>query len=119
MKTLKTKNLELKYTNKNLISTLSEQKEMLKTLKTKISTLESSKDTLNDYEKLNLKYEKLLEEHKDLMIKYNKSLEEISKLKELIPKYKSDNGLFGSFLKRNNLDDDKTVNDNVENKQKK
>ena len=112
MKTLETKNLELKYTNKNLISTLSEQKEMLKTLKTKISTLESSKDTLNDYEKL-------LEEHKDLMIKYNKSLEEISKLKELIPKYKSDNGLFGSFLKRNNLDDDKTVNDNVENKQKK
>ena len=119
MKTLETKNLELKYTNKNLISTLSEQKEMLKTLKTKISTLESSKDTLNDYEKLNLKYEKLLEEHKDLMIKYNKSLEEISKLKELIPKFKSDNGLFGRFLKRKNLDDGKTVNDSVENKQKK
>ena len=119
MKTLETKNLELKYTNKNLISTLSEQKEMLKTLKTKISTLESSKDTLNDYEKLYLKYEKLLDENKELVIKYNKSLEEISKLKELIPKSKSDNGLFGRFLKRKNLDDDKTVNDSVENKQKK
>jgi hypothetical protein len=119
LKTLETKNLELKFTNKNLISTLSEQKGMLKTLKTKISTLESSKDALNDYEQLNLKYEKLVDEHKELMIKYNKSLEEISKLKELIPKSKSDNGLFGRFLKRKNLDDNKTVDDLREDKQKK
>jgi hypothetical protein len=119
LKTLETKNLELKYTNKNLISTLSEQKEMLKTLKTKISTLESSKDMSNDYEKLNLKYEKLLDEHKELVIKHDKSLEEISKLKELIPKSKPDNGLFGRFLKRKNLDEDKTVDDCMENKQKK
>jgi hypothetical protein len=30
IKTLETKNLELKYTNRNLISTVSEQKNMLK-----------------------------------------------------------------------------------------
>ena len=41
---------------------------MLKTLKTKISTLESSKDTLNDYEQLNLKYEKLVDENKELKL---------------------------------------------------
>ena len=55
LKTLETKNLELKYTNKNLISTLSDQKGMLKTLKTKINTLESSNDTLKDFEKLKAK----------------------------------------------------------------
>jgi len=119
LKTLETKNLELKYTNKNLISTLSEQKGMLKALKTKISTLESSKDTLDDYEQLNLKYKKLVDEHKELLIKYNKSLDEISKLKELIPKSKSDNGLIGRFLKRKHLNDNKTVDDAGEEIQKK
>lgn len=127
MKTLETKNLELKYTNKNLISTLSTQKEMLKTFKTKISKLEASNTIFNDYEKLNIKYEKLVHEHEELITQHNKVLEELSKLKEDLPEIKPDKnmnndkvnnkGLFGRLWKRKNLDE-KTV-DEVEDKEKK
>jgi hypothetical protein len=111
LKTLETKNLELKYTNRNLISTLSEQKEMLKTLKSKISELESSKGNKHAFEKLNKDHEILLDDYKKLQIQYNKSQDEIARLKVLIPKDKADNGLLSRFLKRKSLDNDKPIED--------
>ena len=113
LKTLETKNLELKYTNRNLITTLSEQKNMLKSLKSKIIELESSKERDYDFEKLNLKHSKLIEKCKKLQIQYNESLDEIAHLKELVPESKPDNGLFGRFLKKKSSDDEenKSIND--------
>ena len=92
---METKNLELKYANRNLISTLSEQKNMLKTLKTKISKLESSKVEAHSYEKLDKEHKKLIEDYKKLQTQEEISQEEISHLKELIPEEKHSNGLFG------------------------
>jgi hypothetical protein len=112
LKTLEAKNLELKYTNRNLIVTLSEQKSMLKELKSKISELESSKEADNDFEKLNQQHSKLIEKCKNLQIKHNKSLDEITHLKELIPESKSDKGLFGRFLKRKGSDEKENINVN-------
>ncbi len=103
---METKNLELKYANRNLISTLSEQKNMLKILKTKISKLESSKVEAHSYEKLDNEYKNLVEDHKNLQIKYKESQVEISHLKELIPEDKPSNGLFGRFMKRKPSEDE-------------
>jgi hypothetical protein len=111
LKTLETKNLELKYTNRNLITTLSEQKNMLKSLKSKIIELESSKERDNDFEKLNQKHSKLIEKCKKLQIQYNKSLDEIAHLKELVPESKPD-GFFGRFLKKKSSDDEENKNTN-------
>ncbi|MGB7970101.1 MAG: hypothetical protein WCF28_11090 [Methanobacterium sp.] len=112
LKTLETKNLELKYANRNLISTLSEQKNMLKTLKTKISKLESSKVEAHSYQKLDKEHKKLIEDYKKLQTQYKISQEEISQLKELIPEDKPANSLFGRFMRKkpsedeeNNLED--------------
>jgi len=106
---LETKNLELKYANRNLISTLSEQKNMLKTLKTKISKLESSKVEAHSYEKLNKEHKKLIEDYKKLQTQ-----EEISHLKELIPEEKPSNGLFGRFMKRKpSEDEEKNLDDPI------
>ena len=68
LKTLETKNLELKYTNRNLISTVAEQKKMLKVLKSKIKDLESIKNhpAPKNIEELKTKYHKLLADHEDL-----------------------------------------------------
>lgn len=112
LKTLEAKNLELKYTNRNLIATLSEQKNMLKSLKSKIIELKSSKERDNDFEKLNQKHSKLIEKCKKLQIQYNKSLDEIAHLKELVPESKPDNGFFGKFLKRKGSDDEENKNTN-------
>ncbi len=106
MKTLETKNLELKYTNRNLITTLSKEKDMVKTLKSKISELESTKVKEHAFEKLNKEHKKLLDEFNKLQIKYNKSQNEISQLKDSIPESNQDKGLLGRFLKRKNLDDE-------------
>ena len=106
MKTLETKNLELKYANRNLISTVSEQKNMLKELQSEIIKLKSSKVKEHSFEKLNSEYKKLMKDYKKLQIRYNKSQEEISHLKELIPDSKNENGLFGRFLKRKPSDED-------------
>ena len=106
LKTLETKNLELKYANRNLISTLSEQKNMLKTLKTKISKLESSKVEAHSYQKLDKEHKKLIEDYKKLQTQYKISQEEISQLKELIPEDKPANGLFGRFMKRKPSEDE-------------
>ena len=116
LKTLETKNLELKYANRNLISTVSEQKNMLKALQTEISRSESSKVKEHSFEKLNAEHKKLIENYKKLQIQYKESQEEISNLKKLIPESKSNNGLFGRFLKRKPTDeedksDDDTIND--------
>lgn len=121
MKTLETKNLELKYTNKNLITTLSEQKSLLKELKSKIIDLESSKERDIDFENLNQKHTKLIEKCKKLQIKYNNSIDEINHLKELIPESKPDEGLFGRFLKRKSSDDEenRNTNDDLNDKPKK
>jgi hypothetical protein len=106
---LETKNLELKYANRNLISTLSEQKNMLKTLKTKISKLESSKVEAHSYEKLDKEHKKLIEDYKKLQTQ-----EEISHLKELIPEEKPSNGLFGRFMKRKpSEDEEKNLDDPI------
>lgn len=106
MKTLETKNLELKYANRNLISTVSEQKNMLKDLQSEINKLKSSKVKEHSFEKLNSEYKKLMEDYKMLQIRYNKSQKEISDLKELIPESKSEDGLFGRFLKRKTSEED-------------
>ena len=82
MKTLETKNLELKYANRNLISTVSEQKNILKNIQSEISKLKSSKVKEHSFEKLNNEYKKLMEDYKKLQIQYNKSQKEISHLKE-------------------------------------
>ncbi len=120
MKTLETKNLELKYTNRNLISTLAEQKDNLKALKAKIIELESKKVKEHSFEKLNDEHKKLLNDFKKLKIKYNKSQEELSQLKELLPESKQDKGLFGRFLKRKILDhEDESVENPETNKSKK
>jgi t-SNARE complex subunit (syntaxin) len=117
---LETKNLELKYANRNLISTLSEQKNMLKTLKTKISKLESSKVEAHSYEKLNNEHKKLIEDYRNLQIQYKESQEEISHLKKLIPEDKPSNGLFGRFMKRKNPEDEeRDLNDPVSKSKKK
>jgi hypothetical protein len=106
LKTLETKNLELKYANRNLISTVSEQKNMLKDLQSEIIKLKSSKVKEHSFEKLNGEYKKLMEDYKKLQIRYNKSQNEISHLKELIPESKSEDGLFGRFLKRKTSEED-------------
>jgi hypothetical protein len=109
---LETKNLELKYANRNLISTLSEQKDMLKTLKTKISKLESSKVEAHSYEKLNKEHTKLIDDFKKLQLQYKESQEEISHLKELIPEDKpASNSLFGRFMKRKSSEDEENQKD--------
>ena len=114
LKTLETKNLELKYANRNLISTLSEQKNMLKTLKTKISKLESSKVEAYSYQELDNEHKKLIKDYKKLQTQYKISQEEISHLKELIPEEKPSNGLFGRFMKRKPSDDgEKNLDDPV------
>ena len=105
MKTLETKNLELKYANRNLISTISEQKNTLKTLRSEINQLEASKGKKHNFEKLNQDHKKLLADYKKLKNKYNKSQEEIAQLKELITESNSGNGLFGRFLKRKSIDE--------------
>jgi hypothetical protein len=116
---LETKNLELKYANRNLISTLSEQKNMLKNLQTKISQLESSKVEAHSYEKLNNEHTKLIEDYEKLQTKYKTSQEEISHLKELIPEEKSSNGLFGRFMKRKpSEDDEKNLDDKASDSKK-
>lgn len=117
MKTLETKNLELKYTNKNLINTLSEQKNLLKTLKSKIIELESSKDEGHDYEKLNTDHLELLDKYKKLQIKYKKTQEELSQLKKMVPESKTSNGLLGRFLKRKgSADEDENLDDGMDTK---
>lgn len=106
LKTLETKNLELKYTNRNLISTVTEQKKMLKVLKSKIQNLESIKDHPSpNINELKTKYQKLLAEHKDLKLKYEESKKELVELKNTDSDTKSGQGLFGRFLKRNASDD--------------
>jgi hypothetical protein len=115
---LETKNLELKYANRNLISTISEQKEILKTLKTKISKLESSKVESHSYEKLDIENKKVQEDYKKLQIQYKEAQNEISRLKNLIPEIKQSNSLFGRFMKRKNEDDDKKVADTDDEKSK-
>jgi putative heme iron utilization protein len=111
---LETKNLELKYANRNLISTLSEQKNMLKTLKTKISKLESSKVEAHSYQKLDNEYKKLIKDYEKLQTQYKISQEEISHLKELIPEEKPSNSLFGRFMKKKPSEDgEKNTNDLV------
>jgi DNA repair exonuclease SbcCD ATPase subunit len=106
LKTLETKNLELKYANRNLISTVSEQKNMLKALQTEITRLESSKVKEHSFEKLNTEHKKLMDNYKNLQIQYKELQEEISNLKNLIPESKSNNGLFARFLKRKPTDED-------------
>ena len=103
---METKNLELKYANRNLISTLSEQKDMLKTLKTKIRKLESSKVEAHSYEKLDNEHKKLIEDYKKLQIQYKESKDEIMHLKALIPEVKPASGLFGRFKKKKNTAED-------------
>jgi predicted RNase H-like nuclease (RuvC/YqgF family) len=111
LKTLETKNLELKYANRNLISTISEQKNTLKTLRSKINELQASKGKKHNFEKLNRNHKKLLADYKNLKDKYKKSQEEIAQLKELMPESNSGNGLFGRFLKRKSIDEKKHTSD--------
>lgn len=106
MKTLETKNLELKYTNRNLISTVTEQKNSIKNLNSRINELESSKKSESSHEKLTEDHEKLLENYNKLQEKYEKSQEEITELKGLIPQNKQSGGLFGRFLKKKNVDEE-------------
>ena len=116
---METKNLELKYANRNLISTLSEQKNMLKNLQTKISKLESSKVEAHSYEKLDNEHKKLIKDYEKLQTKYKISQEEISHLKELIPEDKPSNGLFGRFMKRKaSEDEENNVDDKVSDSKK-
>jgi chromosome segregation ATPase len=119
LKTLETKNLELKYANRNLISTVSEQKNMLKALQTEINRLESSKVKEHSFEKLNTEHKKLIDNYKKLQIQYKELQEEISNLKKLIPESKSNNGLFGRFLKRTPTDEDKSDDDTIDDETKK
>ncbi len=116
LKTLETKNLELKYTNRNLISTLSEQKNTLKTLKSKINELESLKkpEGSNNFDELKKEYHKLLKDHENLKLKYEQSQQELAEVKKFVEsETKSGQGLFGRFLKRNNNDEsDENLEDN-------
>ena len=117
MKTLETKNLELKYANRNLISTVSEQKNMLKALKLKIKELESLKKSAspNNFEELKKEYQKLLENNKNLKLKLEQSQQEIAELKKLKESdAKSSQSLFGRFLNRNNNKSDENVEDKDE-----
>lgn len=119
IKTLETKNLELKYTNRNLISTVSEQKNMLKALKSKIKEFELLKKPAgpNNFEKLKKEYQKLLEDNKNLKLKLERSQQDIVELKKLSESNgKSGQSLFGRFLKRNNTD---KSDENVEDGDKK
>ena len=106
IKTLETKNLELKYTNRNLISTVSEQKDTLKSLQSQINELKSSKATIgkNNLDKISKEHTMLLEKYEKLKLQYNKSLDEINELKKLVPESKTNKGLFGRFLSRNDKD---------------
>lgn len=115
---METKNLELKYANRNLISTISEQKDILKALKTKISRLESSKVEARSYQKLDIENKKVVEDYKKLQIQYKEAQNEISRLKNLIPEIKQSNGLFGRFMKRKPEDDNKDVEDSSDEKSK-
>ena len=118
IKTLETKNLELKYTNRNLISTVSEQKNTLKSLQAQINELKSSKVVAgeNNLDKLKKEHELLLEENKKLKIQFRRSQNEINELKKLVPDSKSNKGLFGRFLNRSI---DESPNDNVKKPDKK
>lgn len=112
LKTLETKNLELKYTNRNLISTVSEQKNMLKALKSKIKDLENLNNSAgpSNFDELKKEYQKLLADNKELKLKLERSRQEIMDLKNLSePDEKSSQGLFGRFLKRNNDKSEETV----------
>jgi len=61
-----------------------------------------------------------MENYKKLQIQYKESQEEISNLKKLIPESKSNNGLFGRFLKRKPTDDqDKSDDDTINDETKK
>lgn len=106
LKTIETKNLELKYTNRNLISTVSEQKKMLKVLKAKLADLESIKNhpAPKNIGELKTKYQKLLADHEDLKAKYQASQKELAELKNTGSDTKSGQGLFGRFLKRTDAD---------------
>jgi predicted RNase H-like nuclease (RuvC/YqgF family) len=107
IKTLETKNLELKYTNRNLISTVSEQKDKLKTLQSQINNLKSSKAIVGkkDLDKISKEHTLLLEKYEKLKLQYSKSLEEINELKKLVPESKTNKSLFGRFLNRSDKDD--------------
>jgi len=113
LKTLETKNLELKYTNRNLISTVTEQKKMLKVLKSKVQNLESMKDhpNPNNVNEIKTNYRKLLKEHEDLKLEYEGIKKELGELKNTNSDAKSGPGLFGRFLKRNGSDDSNEDND--------
>ncbi|ADZ10242.1 hypothetical protein Metbo_2023 [Methanobacterium lacus] len=105
LKTIETKNLELKYTNRNLISTVSEQKKMLKVLKAKLADLESiNHPAPKNIGELKTKYQKLLADHEDLKDKYQASQKELAELKNTGSDTKSGQGLFGRFLKRTDAD---------------
>jgi hypothetical protein len=120
IKTLETKNLELKYTNRNLISTVSEQKNMLKELQSQITYLKSSKTVTGEknLDKLSKEHEMLLEKYEKLELRYNKSQDEINELKKLVPEAKSNKSLFGRILNRNDKNDH-DVDDDKESKPKK
>jgi predicted RNase H-like nuclease (RuvC/YqgF family) len=106
LKTLETKNLELKYTNRNLISTVSEQKKKLKVLKAKFEEIKSIKNhpAPNNIGELKTKYQKLLADHEDLKAKYEASKKELEELKNTDSDTKSGQGLFGRLLKRTDTD---------------
>jgi FtsZ-binding cell division protein ZapB len=105
LKTIETKNLELKYTNRNLITTVSEQKKKLKVLKVKFQELKSIKNhPAPNIEELKTKYQKLLADHEDLKAKYEASKKELEELKNKDSDTKSGQGLFGRLLKRTDTD---------------
>jgi len=91
----------------------------LKALQTEINRLESSKVKEHSFEKLNTEHKKLIDNYKKLQIQYKELQEEISNLKKLIPESKSNNGLFGRFLKRNPTDEDKSDDDTIDDETKK
>lgn len=101
---METKNIELKYTNRNLISTITEQKNNIKTLNSKINELKSSKESVGSLEKLTQDYKNLIENYNKLQEKYKKSQEEIVELRGLVSENKPSNSLFGRFLKKKDVD---------------
>jgi hypothetical protein len=119
LKTLETKNLELKSTNRSLIASLSEQKNKVKSLQS--DTVEQS--NLNDenqqgYLKLQKDYDTLKEDYEKLQMKYNVSQKEIALLKQIINDSKNVS-LFGRFLKRKTPDSKPKKDNNRNNKSEK
>jgi chromosome segregation ATPase len=118
LRTLEARNLQLKGSNRKLISTLEDQKNKIKTLQAALDELKSPKngERLKNYDGLQKDYQRLKKEFYDLQERFNRSQRELVQLKKAVNKQKS-GGLWGRL--RNRASEDPEGKDVPENKAKK